>query len=279
MVSSVSICLAVVARFLRLRAGWYACRRLGVFCASCGSEGSLRSRLLVSPITTFWSGGTTGISETLRDWRPPPGSIDAGTPGSSSPRWGGGRRLHWGCCGREMWPDKLSASVPHPAPGPIATLPQVLSRVEIRALFSSFDQSTAVGRRDLAIATLHHKAMQSLQDGFWCILISEACKPSGITATDRGERPPIMGGSDLLPFNVRTAARGQSSLSQRRFRNRRHTHCFQKLEAGRNHETRTWKPFITGSQNGTRRLLPTRLEESSRRGRHADPTTPTLSER
>lgn len=49
---------------------------------------------------------------------------------------------------------KLSASVSHPAPWPLATLPPVLSRPEIRALLSAFDRSTAVGRRDFAIAML-----------------------------------------------------------------------------------------------------------------------------
>lgn len=49
---------------------------------------------------------------------------------------------------------KLSASVSQPAPWPLATLPQVLSRPEIRTLFSSIDRSTAVGRRDFAIAML-----------------------------------------------------------------------------------------------------------------------------
>ena len=49
---------------------------------------------------------------------------------------------------------KLSASVSHPAPWPLATLPQVLSRPEIQALLSAFDRSTAVGRRDFAIAML-----------------------------------------------------------------------------------------------------------------------------
>lgn len=49
---------------------------------------------------------------------------------------------------------KLSASVSHPAPWPLATLPLVLSRPEIRAFLSAFDRSTAVGRRDFAIAML-----------------------------------------------------------------------------------------------------------------------------
>lgn len=49
---------------------------------------------------------------------------------------------------------KLSAAVSHPAPWPLATLPQVLSKTEVRALFSAFDQSTAVGRRDFAIVML-----------------------------------------------------------------------------------------------------------------------------
>lgn len=48
----------------------------------------------------------------------------------------------------------LSASVPHPAPWPLATLPQVLSKAQVRALLGSFDRTTAVGRRDFAIATL-----------------------------------------------------------------------------------------------------------------------------
>ncbi|MCC7375680.1 MAG: tyrosine-type recombinase/integrase [Verrucomicrobiales bacterium] len=49
---------------------------------------------------------------------------------------------------------KLSAAVSHPAPWPLATLPRVLSKADIRALFSAFDRKSAVGRRDLAIATL-----------------------------------------------------------------------------------------------------------------------------
>lgn len=48
----------------------------------------------------------------------------------------------------------LSAAVPHPAPWPLATLPRVLSKAEVGALFSAFDRGSAVGRRDLAIATL-----------------------------------------------------------------------------------------------------------------------------
>lgn len=49
---------------------------------------------------------------------------------------------------------KLSAAVSHPAPWPLATLPLVLSKTEVRALFSAFDRSTAVGRRDFAIVML-----------------------------------------------------------------------------------------------------------------------------
>ena len=49
---------------------------------------------------------------------------------------------------------KLSASVLHPAPWPLATLPIVLSKQEIRALFYVFDKQTPVGRRDFAIAKL-----------------------------------------------------------------------------------------------------------------------------
>jgi len=49
---------------------------------------------------------------------------------------------------------KLSALVSHPAPWPLATLPLVLSKPEVRALFSAFDRSTAVGRRDFAIVML-----------------------------------------------------------------------------------------------------------------------------
>ena len=49
---------------------------------------------------------------------------------------------------------KLSAAVSHPAPWPLATLPLVLSKPEVRALFSAFDRSTAVGRRDFAILLL-----------------------------------------------------------------------------------------------------------------------------
>ena len=49
---------------------------------------------------------------------------------------------------------KLSAAVSHPAPWPLATLPMVLSKSEVRALFSAFDRSTAAGRRDFAIVML-----------------------------------------------------------------------------------------------------------------------------
>jgi integrase/recombinase XerD len=49
---------------------------------------------------------------------------------------------------------KLSASVVHPAPWPLATLPLVLSKREIHALLSAFDRSTAVGRRNFAILML-----------------------------------------------------------------------------------------------------------------------------
>ena len=49
---------------------------------------------------------------------------------------------------------RFSAAVSHPAPWPLATLPPVLSRPEIRALLSAFDRSTAVGRREFAIAML-----------------------------------------------------------------------------------------------------------------------------
>ena len=49
---------------------------------------------------------------------------------------------------------KLLASVSHPAPWPLATLPQVLSRPDIQALLSVFDPSTAVACRDFAIAML-----------------------------------------------------------------------------------------------------------------------------
>jgi len=49
---------------------------------------------------------------------------------------------------------ELSGSVSHPAPWPLTPLPVVLSRSEIGALLSAFDRSTAVGRRDFAIAML-----------------------------------------------------------------------------------------------------------------------------
>ena len=49
---------------------------------------------------------------------------------------------------------KLAAAVSHPAPWPLAALPRVLSKAEIRSLFCTFDRNSAVGRRDLAIATL-----------------------------------------------------------------------------------------------------------------------------
>lgn len=49
---------------------------------------------------------------------------------------------------------KLSAAVSLPAPWPLATLPLILSKPEVRALFSAFDRGTAVGRRDFAIFML-----------------------------------------------------------------------------------------------------------------------------
>lgn len=55
---------------------------------------------------------------------------------------------------RGMVDSKLSAAVSHPAPWPLATLPSVLSKAEVRALFCAFDRNSTTGRRDLAIATL-----------------------------------------------------------------------------------------------------------------------------
>lgn len=49
---------------------------------------------------------------------------------------------------------KLSTLVSHPAPWPLATLPSVLSKAEVRRLFSVFDRRTEAGRRDYAIFML-----------------------------------------------------------------------------------------------------------------------------
>lgn len=49
---------------------------------------------------------------------------------------------------------KFSTLVFHPAPWPLATLPVVLSKTEVRALFSAFDRHTEAGRRDFAIVML-----------------------------------------------------------------------------------------------------------------------------
>lgn len=49
---------------------------------------------------------------------------------------------------------KFSTLVFHPAPWPLATLPVVLSKTEVRPLFSAFDRHTEAGRRDFAIVML-----------------------------------------------------------------------------------------------------------------------------
>ncbi len=58
------------------------------------------------------------------------------------------RFLHLTGRGEEHW----VAAVPRPAPWPRSSLPQTLSREQVRALLTSFERTTRTGRRDYAMA-------------------------------------------------------------------------------------------------------------------------------
>jgi len=58
------------------------------------------------------------------------------------------RFLHLTGRGEERW----VGAVPKPAPWPRSSLPQTLSREQVRALLTSFERTTRTGRRDYAMA-------------------------------------------------------------------------------------------------------------------------------
>jgi site-specific recombinase XerD len=58
------------------------------------------------------------------------------------------RFLHLTGQGEERW----AAAVPRPAPWPRSSLPQTLSKEQVRVLLASFERTTRTGRRDYAIA-------------------------------------------------------------------------------------------------------------------------------
>jgi integrase/recombinase XerD len=107
---------------------------------------------------------------------------------------------------------KLSASVSHPAPWPLATLPLVLSRAEVSALMSAFDRSAAVGRRDYAITMLMADLGLRCQEVASLTLDDLECQQGAIRLQQTKQRK-----ERLVPWTPTVAQAVAAYLSKGRF--------------------------------------------------------------